>query len=145
MKYARATIVYLLASVLAVASLAFAGPAFAGTLPHNFVDDNGKVFSIDGSYQVEKVANAVQVTARNGTTYPYADASGALHVKLVNYMATTKEWYRLPGTLIDMNTVEVLQITCYSSGTQTAFSYGNYSKFVPDNCAALTAIAAQSN
>jgi hypothetical protein len=137
MKYLK----MMFAALLAV----FAMTAQAGNLPHNFVDDNGKVFSIDGSFQVEKVANAVQVVARNGSTFLYADATGAVHTKLVNYMAATKEWYRLPGTLVDMNTVEALQITCYSSGTQTAFSYGSYTRFVTDSCAAQAAIALQSN
>ena len=145
MKYAKSTMFYLIASLFAVMAVAFAPMASAAALPHNFVDDEGKVVAIDGKYQVEKVAGYVLITARNGTTYQHADASGALHVKLINEMALTKTWYRLPGTLIDMNTVEALEIKCYSGTTQTVFSYGMYTKFVPDNCAARAAIAAQSN
>ncbi len=145
MKYAKSTMFYLIAALFAVLAAAFAPMASAANLPHNFVDDDGKVFSIDGSYQVEKIAGAVIVVPRNGSNFMYADASGALHVKLVNYMAATKKWYRLPGTLIDMNTVEAIEIKCYSGTTQTVFGYGMYTKFVPDNCAARAAIAAQSN
>lgn len=120
--------------------------ASAGTLTHNFTDDNGVNFSPKSAYQIEKVAGAVKVVAQNGTTYTYADASGALHTKLLNYMAATGSWYRLPGTLVDMNVSEALNIGCYGS-SQTYISYigGSYTKFVADNCAARAAIAAQSN
>jgi len=134
------------ACIAAAAMICATLTASAGNLPHNFVDDDGKVLSITTAYQVEKTTGSVVITERNGSTFLYADASGALHVKLVNYMATTaKTWYRLPGTLIDMNTAEALEIKCYSGTTQTVFSYGNYAKFVADNCAARAAIAAQSN
>ncbi len=145
MKYAESITMYAIAALVAVFAVAFAPMAHAATLTHNFVDDEGKVIAIDGKYQVEKTTGYVLITARNGSTFWHPDASGALHVKLVNYMATTKEWYRLPGTLIDMNTVEALEIKCYSGATQTVFSYGMYTKFVSDNCAARAAIAAQSN
>lgn len=134
--------------LFAIVALTLMSGAQAGTLPHNFMDDAGKVFALEGKYQVTKTAGSVQVVADNGTTYTYADASGALYVKLDNYMSASGKWYKLPGTFTHMNTVEGTQITCYgSSPVQTAFAYvgGSYTKFVPDGCAARAAIAAQSN
>lgn len=121
--------------------------ASAATLTHNFTDDTGKNFSIKNAYQVEKTAGYVLVTSSNGSTYTYVDASGALYTKLVNYMATTGgSYFQLAGTLTHMNVAQALQITCYGAGnSQTAFSYGNYTKFVTDSCAARATIASQSN
>lgn len=126
--------------------------AFAANYPHEFADDNGNLFSAKSAYQIDKVAGAVKVVLQNGTQNTYTDVSGALYTKLVNYMAAggagAGNWYTLPGTLTSMNISEALNIGCYGSGnTQTYFSYygGSHTKFVPDNCAARAAIAAQSN
>lgn len=154
MKYAMKKPFASLMLVFALLALAVMAvqPASAATLPHNFTDDNGNNFSMQAAYSVEKVAGAVKVVKLNGSAYTHNDTSGALYTKLVNYMAAggagAGNWYTLPGTYTSMNVSNTLAITCYGSApVQTAFSYmgGSYAKFVPDNCAARAAIAAQSN
>lgn len=124
------------------------GGAHAGVLTQNFVSDDNKVFQVENALSVEKVANAVQVTNINGTTYSYPDATGALYTKILNSTGFGSHFYQMGGTLLHMNTTVVTQITCYSGGTQTAFSYPfstAQARFFADSCAAFNAIKAASN
>lgn len=126
--------------------LAACGAAHAGVLTQNFVSDDGKVFQVEGAVSVEKVAGAVQVTNTNGTTYSYADGTGALYTKILNSPGFGSHFYQIGGTLLHMNTTLVTQITCYSGGTQTAFAYpASPVRFFADSCAAVNAIKAASN
>lgn len=138
--------------LLGCALVACGGNAQAATFSHTFKDDNGSVFSLQGAYQVDRVAGSVKVVATNGTQYTYADSTGALATKIVAYMgvggAGYGNWYTLPGTTTSMGVTPALNIGCYGSGgSQTYFSYvgGSYSKFVSDGCAARAAIAAAVN
>jgi len=148
MKSMKSTLYLIAAFALIALNAVFVIGAHAATLPHNFTDDNGNNFSLAAAYNVEKVAGAVKVVQQNGTQYTYADASGALYTKTVNYMATSGRWYQLPGTFTHVNVTEALNIGCYGSGgSQTVLSYagGSYAKFVADGCAARAAIADLSN
>lgn len=140
----------MLATICALALFALAacggGNAHAATLSGNFVSDDGKVFQIENAISIEKVTGAVNVAAANGTTYAFADGTGALYNKILASVGFTSHYIQVPGTLMHMNTTAALYITCYG-GNQTAFAYPPNlpAKFFADNCALLNAIKAASN
>ncbi len=132
--------------ILAAMSLAMAASSFAsaGTLTQNFTGDSGNVFQIENALSVEKVANAVEVTAANGTTYTYADATGALYTKILNSTGFSARYIQVAGTLKHINTVLPMYIQCYSN--QTALAYATVpARIYQDGCSLFNAIKAQSN
>jgi hypothetical protein len=152
MKQAKSISMYLLASVLAVMACAFAAPASAATYSHTFaattVNGDAAAFPIDVALTVAKEPNVVKVTTTQGTTYTYADPTGALHVKLLNYMANSMSgaWYHVPGTQVSVNLTVGTQVTC--SGTTTYFGFplsGGFQYGISDGCAARNAVVAGSN
>lgn len=119
--------------------------AQAAPLSHNFKCDSGYVSTLDTALNFKQVAGAVEVTAANGTTYSYPDASGACFTKLVN--ASVGTFVNIPGTLEYISTVAPLYILCYSGGTNTGFAYAGsiQPRYIPDNCALFNSIRTQAN
>jgi len=117
----------------------------AGPL-QTFVSDDNKVFQVEHALSVTKVPGALEVVTVNGTTYSYADATGALYTKVLNSAGFAAKFVQVGSTLIHMNTNQVTQITCYG-GNQTAFAYPFSSvqvRFFPDACVLFNKVKTNS-
>lgn len=133
---------------ICIGLIACGGSANAGTLTQNFVADDGKIFAVQYALSVEKVPNAVLVTSGNGTTYSYSDATGALYTKVLNSPGFGSHYVQVAGTLLYMNTADIVQVLCYSGGTQTVFTYPQgtaQARFFNDNCGLYNQVKAASN
>lgn len=134
--------------LFAFALAACGAGANAATLTQNFVADNGIVFSVQYALSVEKVPNALLVTSGNGTTYSYPDATGALYTKVLNSPGFGSHYVQVTGTLLYMNTADIVQVLCFSGGTQTVITYPQgtaQARFFTDNCGLYNQIKAASN
>lgn len=123
-----------------------ASVASAATLTHNFTDTNNANFSIKNSFAVDAATpGVIKVVSSNGTAYTYQDSSGALLVKLINYMAASGSYFQLAGQQVWMNVTETTQITCSGGTSYFGYPSGGYIKAVADSCAARNSVIAQSN
>lgn len=134
----------LLGIVAAFGLAACGGNAIAGTLTQNFVADDGRVFVVQDALSVEKVANAVLVTGKNGTTYSYPDATGALFTKILNSAGFSSHFIQVAGTLQYVNTTVPVYIMCFTGKTYFADETGP-GRYFNDGCALVNAIRAASN
>lgn len=146
MKYARATIYYLLASVLAVASLAFAGQASAADLPLSFnaVTTNGTPVAItpDRLASFECSGGQVTTTRVDSGTFYYNDASGSLCAKLQAQPNFASTWVKQPGVNRWFHAIYDSS-QCYSGSTLINYNTGLL--ISGDGCQLDSLIKAKSN